>query len=202
MRFINSLNHAFNGIVHAFKAESNMKIHFIIALLTVIASVLTYSTRYEMIALSITISFVFMAEMINTAVEAVVDLVTEKYHELAKIAKDVAAGAVLIAALNALVVAYLIFYRKLTDLSIASLDYMVNLPVHLTFAALVVVGLAVIIIKSRSVHRKGSYIHGGDAKRACGTGVFPVCIYVVGGTEYRHHIFWRDYGPNCCRESP
>ncbi len=161
MRFINSLNHAFNGIVHAFKAESNMKIHFIIALLTVIASVLTYSTRYEMIALSITISFVFMAEMINTAVEAVVDLVTEKYHELAKIAKDVAAGAVLIAALNALVVAYLIFYRKLTDLSIASLDYMVNLPVHLTFAALVVVGLAVIIIKSRSVHRKGSYIHGG-----------------------------------------
>ena len=61
-----------------------MKIHFIIALLTVIASVLTYSTRYEMIALSITISFVFMAEMINTAVEAVVDLVTEKYHELAK----------------------------------------------------------------------------------------------------------------------
>ena len=105
---------------------------------------------YEMIALSITISFVFMAEMINTAVEAVVDLVTEKYHELAKIAKDVAAGAVLIAAINALVVAYLIFYRKLTDLSIASLDYMVNLPVHLTFAALVVVGLAVIIIKSVS----------------------------------------------------
>ena len=161
MRFLNSLNHAFDGIVHAFKTEGNMKIHFVIALLTVIASVLTYSTRYEMIALSITIAFVFMAELINTAIEAVVDLITEKYHELAKIAKNVAAGAVLIAALNALVVAYLIFYRKLTNLSFASLDYLVNLPVHLTFAALVVVGLVVIIIKSRSVHKKGSYIHGG-----------------------------------------
>ena len=73
MRFINSLNHAFAGIVHAFKNEGNMKIHVVVALLTVLAAVLTYSTRYEMIALSITITFVFLAEMLNTAVEAVVE---------------------------------------------------------------------------------------------------------------------------------
>lgn len=161
MRFINSVNHAFAGIVHAFKNEGNMKIHVVVALLTVLAAVLTYSTRYEMIALSITITFVFLAEMLNTAVEAVVDLVTEKYHELAKVAKNVAAGAVLIAALNALVVGYLVFYRKINSFSFVSLSYMVHLPAHLTFASLVVVGLIVIIIRARSIKKRGSYIHGG-----------------------------------------
>ena len=93
-RFINSVNHAFEGIVHAFKSEGNMRIHIVVALLVIIAAVLTYSTRFEMIALSITIAFVLFAEMLNTAVEAVVDLVTDQYHEMAKIAKNVAAGAV------------------------------------------------------------------------------------------------------------
>lgn len=161
MKFINSVNHAFAGIVHAFRTEGNMRFHIIAAILTVIAAVLTYSTRYEMIALSITITFVFFAEMINTAVEAVVDLVTEKYHELAKIAKNVAAGAVLIAALNALVVGYLVFYRKLNNFSFTPSVNLLNLPAHLTFASLVVVGLLVIIIKARSTKRRGSYIHGG-----------------------------------------
>ncbi len=161
MRLLNSINHAFTGIVHAFKTEGNMKIHVIVALLTVIAGVMTHCTRYEMIALSITITFVLLAEMLNTAIEAVVDLVTDRFHELAKIAKNVAAGAVLIAALNALIVGYLVFYRKFSNYSFISLTYMANLPAHLTFACLGVVGLIVIIIKARSVHKRGSYIHGG-----------------------------------------
>ena len=160
-RFINSVNHAFEGIILAFKSQGNMRIHVVVALLTVLAAILTYSTRFEMIALSITITFVFLAEMLNTAVEAVVDLVTNQYHELAKVAKNVAAGAVLIAALNALVVGYLIFYRKINNYSFVSLDYMVHLPAHLTFGCLVVVGLVVIILKARSVKKRGSYIHGG-----------------------------------------
>ncbi|MBQ9942235.1 MAG: diacylglycerol kinase [Christensenellaceae bacterium] len=161
MKFINSVNHAFEGIVHAFRSEKNMRIHIVTALLVVIAAVLTYCTRYEMIALAITITFVFFAEMINTAVEAVVDLVTDKYHEMAKIAKNVAAGAVLLSALNALVVGYLVFYRKISNFSFTPINYMVNLPAHLTFAALVVVTLVVIIIKAKSVKWRGSYIHGG-----------------------------------------
>lgn len=160
-RFINSVNHAFEGIVHTFKSEGNMRIHFVLALLTILAAVLTYSTRFEMIALSITIAFVIFAEMINTAIEAVVDLVTDKYHEMAKIAKNVAAGAVLITALNALVVGYLVFYRKINAYAFVSLNYVTNLPAHLTFAALVVVGLVVIIIKAKSTKKRGSYIHGG-----------------------------------------
>lgn len=162
-RFIRSANNAFDGIVHAFKNEKNMRIHIVVALLTVIAGIISYCTRYEMIALSITITFVMLAELLNTAVEAVVDLITKKYHELAKVAKNVAAGAVLIAALNALVVGYLVFYRKLqmSTFSYIPSESVTNLPAHLTFSSLVVVGLLVIIIKARSVKRKGSYIHGG-----------------------------------------
>ncbi len=59
--------------------------------------------------LFITIAFVFMAEMINTAIERTIDLVTDEFHPLARIAKDIAAGGVLIAAINALVVGYLLF---------------------------------------------------------------------------------------------
>lgn len=160
-RFINSVNHAIEGIIHAFRTEGNMRIHVVTAILVVIAAVLANCTRYEMIALSITITFVMLAEMVNTAVEAVVDLITERYHELAKIAKNVAAGAVLIAALNALVVGYLVFYRKLQISSFTPPDKMINLPAHLTFTALVVVGLVVIIIKSKSTKERGSFVHGG-----------------------------------------
>lgn len=161
-RFITSTNHAFAGIVHAFRTEHNMRIHAVMAVLAVLAGVLTYVTRFEMIALCITITFVFLAEMLNTAVEAVVDLVTnKKYHELARVAKNVAAGAVLIAALNSLVVGYLIFYRKLQNYAFVAADTILNLPAHITFASLLVVGLAVIALKARSIKWRGTYVQGG-----------------------------------------
>lgn len=162
MKFINSFNHAFDGVVHTFRTQRNMKIHFITAVLVIIAALVTYITRFEMIALSISITFVFFAEMVNTAVEATVDLVTKKYHPLAKIAKNVAAGAVLMAALNALVVGYLIFYRKLYNFSVVSLDYLTNLPAHITFVAVFLVCIVVIAIKAKSMKKsRGTYLQGG-----------------------------------------
>jgi len=160
-KFIVSANHALDGIVHTFKTQRNMKIHVIIAILVVIAGLITYITRFEMMMLSITIAFVFITEMINTSVEAVVDLITKEYRPLAKIAKNVAAGAVLIAALNAVVVGDLIFQRKIYDVSFVSLNYLVNLPSHIVFSAMVIVGLAVIIWKSRSIKKHGTYVQGG-----------------------------------------
>lgn len=163
-RFINSANNAFAGIVHAFGSERNMRTHIIVAIFVVIAGIVTHCTRYEMIALSLTITFVFFAEMLNTAIEAVVDLITEKYNEYAKIAKNVAAGAVLLAALNSVIVGYLVFYRKLSNarstfLSIESTIQ--NLPAHVIFASMFVVCMCVIIVKAKSTSKKGSYIHGG-----------------------------------------
>ena len=117
-----------------------------------------------MIALALTITFVFFAELINTAVEAVVDLITEKYNEYAKIAKNVAAGAVLLAAVNSLIVGYLVFYRKLSSARgvFLSMETTIqNLPAHVIFASMFLVCVCVIIIKAKSTKRKGSYIHGG-----------------------------------------
>ena len=160
-RFIGSTNHAIAGIVHAFKNEGNMRIHFICALLAVGAGILTYVTRFEMMMLSITITFVIVAELFNTAIEAVVDMITKQYHEYARIAKNVGAGAVLMAALNSLVVGYLIFYRKLQNYTFIPQESFINLPAHTTFLCLIVVGILVIILKSYSTKKKGTYFQGG-----------------------------------------
>ena len=114
---IEAFNVAIQGILYTFKYERNMKIHYFIAFLVLIISLRFDLSKLEMMILILSISLVIIAEMFNTAIENTVDLVTDKYHNLAKIAKDVAAGGVLISALNAVAVGYLIFYDKFSDLS-------------------------------------------------------------------------------------
>ncbi len=98
---LTSFNYAFDGIVHALRYERNMWIHFGIAALVLIAGLFFALTRLEVIALLVAISFVLITEMFNTAIEHVVDLVTDEDDPRARVAKDVAAGAVLLAAVNA-----------------------------------------------------------------------------------------------------
>ncbi len=160
-KLLSSVNFALSGIVHSFKTQRNMKIIFVIAILTILASVVTYVTRFELIAIVISISLVFFAEMMNTAIEAVVDMITNKFHDLARIAKNVSAGASLIVCLNALIVGYLVFYRKLDKLSLFSVDYLINLPAHITFVSLFLVGLAVVMIKAATIKKRGTYVQGG-----------------------------------------
>ena len=160
-KILDSFNHAVAGIVHAFKTQRNMRIIFAIAILTVLAAVITYTTRFELIAIVISISLVFFAEMMNTAIEAVVNMITNKYHDLARIAKNVSAGASLIVCVNALIVGYLVFYRKMDSLNFFSLNYFVNLPAHVTFTSLFLVVMAVIIIKAITVKNHGTFLRGG-----------------------------------------
>ena len=70
-------------------------------------------SRIEFIVLLVTISVVFIAEMFNTAIELIIDIFTDKYHTLIKIIKDISAGVVFIACLNALAVGYFLFFRRL-----------------------------------------------------------------------------------------
>jgi len=148
-KFIDSVNHSISGIIHAFKTEKNMKIHFGVSLLVIIASILMHVTRFELIAIVISITLVMLAELLNTAVEAIVDLITDEYHELARIAKNVAAGAVTLTAVNALVVGYLVFFRKISSFQLTSLSFFQDLSAHITFASLAIVCVVVITIKSR-----------------------------------------------------
>ncbi len=107
-----SFVYAISGILYAFKSQRNIKIHFIIALFVIIFSCLLKLSTTELLIVYVTITMVLASEMVNTAIETVVDMYTQEYHPLAAVAKNVAAGAVLISAINALVVGYFIFYNK------------------------------------------------------------------------------------------
>ena len=110
---INSFKYAFEGIFTALKAEKNMKIHFIIMILVIILGIILKISRIEWIICIILFGFVISLELINTAIENTVDLITQEKHPKAKIAKDVSAGAVLIAAITAVVVGFMIFVPKI-----------------------------------------------------------------------------------------
>lgn len=108
-----SFAYAITGIIYAVVTGRNMKIHLLAAVLATCTGLWLGVNRWEWVALIICIFMVLTAETINTAVEKTVDLVTEEYHPLAKHAKDMAAGAVLLTAINAVIVGILIFGRYL-----------------------------------------------------------------------------------------
>ncbi len=109
-----SLQNAFRGISYAVKTERNLRTHLIIAVMVVIASLFFSLTRIEIITLFIVIAMVLIAELINTAAEHITDMITEEHHPLAKVIKDIMAGAVLLSSLCAAFVGYLIFMRPET----------------------------------------------------------------------------------------
>ena len=180
---MSSFNHAINGFLQSFKMERNMKIHVALAVVVTVTAVISQVTRFEMIALAMSIAFVFFAELFNTAIEATVDLATRgEYNELARLAKDVAAGAVLVAAASALAVGYMVFFRKLYTLSYASVSFINNLPAYITFAALMLVIIAVIFMKSRFMKKGGNYVQGGmpSGHTAFAFALFTAIAFVSG----------------------
>lgn len=110
--FIEALKNALNGIVVAFKTESNIKIDFVATILVIIACIIIKVTYLELLAIVLTIGLVLFAEMFNSVAENIVDMITEEYNEKAKIIKDISAGAVLITSIVAVLVAVIIFLNK------------------------------------------------------------------------------------------
>ena len=113
---IASFGFALEGIAHAFRTQRNFKVHLGIMLLVVIAGVVLGIGVEQWAILTVTIALVLQAELVNTALEAVVDHVAPEFHALAKIAKDCAAGAVFVCAGTAVVVGLLILGPKLLAL--------------------------------------------------------------------------------------
>lgn len=156
---LRSFDHAFQGLVYSVRHQRNMRIHFAVALVVLVGSAFLDVSRLELAIVFATIAFVLMAELINTAIEAVVDIITDEFDPRAKAAKDLAAGAVLVAAINSLVVAYLVLADRLAHFSLELLTVIRRSPTHLTIVALAVVALAVIAIKA--TRRKGTPLSGG-----------------------------------------
>jgi diacylglycerol kinase (ATP) len=156
---IQAFNAAIEGILYTFKSERNMKIHYFVAAIVLVASLFFDLTKLEMIVLIFAISLVVISEMFNTAIEKAIDMVTETYHPLAKIAKDVAAGGVLIATLNSVVVGYIIFYDKLTHVSDSLIYTIRQSKLHVTLICIVLVLIAVVVVKALT--STGTPLKGG-----------------------------------------
>ena len=173
---IESFNYAVNGIIYTLKTEKNTKIHFMAAIVVILLSLFFDFTKLELLMLFITIAFVIMAEMFNTAVERTIDLITHEFHPLARIAKDIAAGGVLIAAINALVVGYLLFFDRLNPYTNLVLFKLKNSSIHLTFVALALVILLTIVFKTIFYKGKGTPFQGGVVS---GHAAISFCIATI-----------------------
>jgi diacylglycerol kinase (ATP) len=160
-----------------------MRIHVAVALIVLVGSLFLDVSRIELVILFATIAFVLMAELVNTAIEAVVDIITDEFDPRARAAKDMAAGAVLVAAINALVVAYFVLADRLANVSLGLLAALRRSPAHLTFVALAVVAFAV--IASKATRGKGTPLSGGlpSGHAAVAFAGWTAVTFVIGATR-------------------
>ena len=115
-KFFHSFSYPIKGLKYAYRNEQNLAVDVGIALLVIVFGFIFRVNRYEWAILALTIGLVISCELINTAIEATVDLVTEEYHPLAKVAKDTSAAAVFIFAIVAVIVGIIIFLPKIIAL--------------------------------------------------------------------------------------
>lgn len=111
-RLFNSFKYAYEGIKYAFEYEQNITVHSIAMILAITFGFVFKISITEWLVMFLIIGLVIATELINTSIEATIDLITDKNHPLAKVAKDTAAGAVLVFGITALMVAALIFVPK------------------------------------------------------------------------------------------
>src|SRR3712207_4951210 len=154
-----SFEHAYRGLIYAVRTQRNMRFHVVVATVVLLGALLVGVSKLELAVLILVILFVFVTEMFNTAMEFAVDLVTKEYHPLAKLAKDVSAGAVLVSSVGAVLVGYLILADNLEPLSLETLDTIRRQPAHLTLVALGVVVLLVLLGKALT-HSPSSFAGG------------------------------------------
>lgn len=158
-KLIKSFNYAIEGVIYTLRTQKNMRVHFLAAIVVLIVALFQNFSKIEFVILLATITTVIVAEMINTSVEAVVDMITKEYHPLAKIAKDVAAGAVFITAMNALIVAYLLFFKNLNDSSKWIYLKVQQSPIHITFIAILLILILTVI--GKTITQTGTPLKGG-----------------------------------------
>jgi diacylglycerol kinase (ATP) len=176
-RSIDSFHHALQGVLQGVKSQRHMRFHFFVAVLALLAGTIMRLSRAELLVLLFAVSLVIITELLNTAIEAVVDLVTITYHPLAKVAKDVAAGAVLVAALNAIVVGLLLFFDvdRLQNL-LRSPDE--HVPSQLQTVVVTLMLLLVMLVIWKVMGGRGTFLSGGIVSGHAAIG-FCLCTMIL-----------------------
>jgi diacylglycerol kinase (ATP) len=158
-----------------------MRVHLVLAFAVLLVSIFLNLSRLQLVVIFVAVSFVFITELVNSAIEAVVDMVTDEFDPRAKAAKDMAAAAVLVASMNALVVAYLVLADRLTHVSLDLLTVIRRSPADLTMVGLAVVILAVVALKAS--RKAGTPLSGGlpSGHSALAFAGWTVVTFVVAG---------------------
>ena len=180
---LESFNYAIEGIVHVLRTQRNMRIHFAVAVAVLAIAAAAGVAKLELIALLLAIAFVLIAEMINSAIEGAIDVATTSFDPMAKLAKDIAAGAVLIASVNAVAIGYLVFAGKTADKTARVLDKLRNAPAEITVIALVLT--VIVVIATKAWTGRGTPLRGGlpSGHAAVAFAGWVAATYVVGDSH-------------------
>lgn len=153
---------ALNGIVFTFRTQRHMRFHLFVVMIVLLLSIVVNLGLRETLVLLFTITLVLVAEMFNSAIEATVDLVSPNYNPLAKFAKDIAAGAVLISTIIALVVGALLFLGEsrweAIKINMTSEGFRVSAGVRLLLGATV---LFFVVLVGKGLGQRGRVLQGG-----------------------------------------
>jgi diacylglycerol kinase (ATP) len=182
---VESFNFAVEGIIHVLRTHRNMRVHFAAAVAVLVAALALGVERMELVVLLISIAFVLVAEMVNTAIEAAIDVATSSFDPLAKLAKDIAAGAVLIASINAVVVGYLVFSGQVSEPTSNVLDRLRDAPATLTIIALILV--VFVVIATKALTGRGTPLRGGlpSGHAAVAFAAWMAVTQILGSSEHR-----------------
>ena len=178
--FFSATKNALNGIIHAFKTEKNLRNDYIIGALVLFVSLFFNFTKTELICLVLTIGFVIFAEMINSTVEYIVNLVKTEYDLNAKAAKDIAAGGVLIASIISVIVAYLLFVDKIRQASTILLTTVLSSKMHMLVTILFIVTILVVILKGIfSKDKQNNYVKAFPSARVTISFALSTYLFVI-----------------------
>jgi diacylglycerol kinase (ATP) len=162
--FIIALHHSIDGVIKAFKTERNLRIDYFCAVAVLLAGIILGLSKTEFVCLCLTIGFVIFSEMMNSVSEYIVDLVTDKYDDRAKAAKDIAAGGVLISSSISLIVAYFLFADKLKNATTSILTAITSSNSNILFTIIFIIVVLIIILKGL-FGRGEEYAHSGPSLR-------------------------------------
>lgn len=177
-KFLKGFDYAYEGLVWAINHEKNMKFHMLALAILLVASLFFNLSRVEMITLVFAVCFVLGFELLNTSLEQAVNLASGgKYSPFAKASKDLAAAAVFISALNALFVAYLIFFDKFIDIYNSVIVRITKQPSHLTVTTISLVIVVTIFLKGVFYEGHGTAFKGGFVS---GHTSLSFCIATIG----------------------
>jgi len=160
-KLVDSFNAAIEGFLYVVKTQRNMRIHFLTAVLVLLFGIYLNFTRVELITLCLTCGLVLIAEMVNTCMEIMLNYVESSHSHWVRRVKDISAGAVLVASINAVVVGYLLFVKnyaiyqifRYQILKISQSDWHISFIILITIVSIVIMG--------KTLFHRGKPLRGG-----------------------------------------